>query len=502
MNRLPFSPRRMFVVFSGWLPLVMAFLLAHPVLGQGPQEAPWSKQLAELAARMERLEAENHTLRDRLARLEGTDAASNGAPAVRPVALASPPPQAAPAAQPAAEATPPKVQWGAEIRFRPESRSDFNQKNALNNFLLQRIRLDARLRLSEQVAGLVQFQDSRFWGQETSTASNESNVDLHQAYLQVDRFLHDRLRLRLGRQELIYGNERLIGAFGWDNVGRSFDALKLTYTAPVWSYDFLFSRVADRRNSARGNDSQDLIGLYARIGKSEARFGLEPYVLYLRDGLETRGERPGSGPESTRLVTLGFRHFANFTNGFGYTLENAYQLGQSGPDTHRAAALAAVGRYRFARRFSPEIGFEYDVATGDSDPQDGRSGEFHNLFPTNHMHYGYADYMGWRNMQNFKPYFAFQPAANVRAELSYHRLLLMERRGAWKNAGGKVLGFDPTGRLGTDLGHEIDLTLSFPMYERVRMLAGYSVFVPGKFARASQGPQASQFGYLQTLVTF
>ncbi|MGL1386193.1 alginate export family protein, partial [Vibrio parahaemolyticus] len=34
---------------------------------------------------------------------------------------------------------------------------------------------------------------------------------------------------RAGRQELIYGEERLVGASNWGNVGRSFDAARLSY---------------------------------------------------------------------------------------------------------------------------------------------------------------------------------------------------------------------------------------------------------------------------------
>jgi len=150
----------------------------------------------------------------------------------------------------------------------------------------------------------------------------------------------------------------------------------------------------------------------------------------------------------------------------------------------------------------PEFGFEYDYATGDGDPADGRSEEFNNLFPTNHIHYGFADYLGWRNMQDFKPYLALQLRPGMRAELAYHRFLLVEKSGAWKNAGGAVLGIDPSGKLGTDLGHEIDITLSFPVYEHLRMLPGYSLFIPGKFARGTQGARASQFAYWQTLVSF
>ncbi|MBI1955771.1 MAG: alginate export family protein, partial [Acidobacteria bacterium] len=234
-------------------------------------------RLTQMEEKLARLEAENQQLRERLASLE----------TVRPVAAQSPatpqagngnsarPPQV-PAA--AAETQPPRVAWGAEIRLRPESRSDFSEKNALNNFILQRIRLNARLRLTDAVTGLAQLQDSRLWGQEISPTSNESNMDLHQAYLQVDRFLAPHLSLRLGRQELIYGNERLVGAFNWDNVGRSFDAVKLAYAEPQWTTDFFFSRLNDRRNAGRGDGSQDLLGLYTHIGKSGGRWGLEPYV--------------------------------------------------------------------------------------------------------------------------------------------------------------------------------------------------------------------------------
>jgi hypothetical protein len=310
------------------------------------------------------------------------------------------------------------------------------------------------------------------------------------------------LILRLGRQELSYGNQRLLGAFGWDNVGRSFDAGKLTFGGADWSADLFAGRLADRRNSGRGDDSQDLIGLYGRIGQPNARIGLEPYLLYLRDGLEIAGERANTPRDSTRILTLGFRHFGALESGFAYDLENAFQVGQRGPDSQRAAALAAQGRFRFDGGMQPEFGFEYDYATGDGDPTDGRSEEFNNLFPTNHIHYGFADYLGWRNMQDFKPYLALQLRPGMRAELAYHRFLLVEKSGAWKNAGGAVLGIDPSGKLGTDLGHEIDITLSFPVYEHLRMLPGYSLFIPGKFARGTQGARASQFAYWQTLVSF
>jgi len=35
--------------------------------------------------------------------------------------------------------------------------------------------------------------------------------------------------LKVGRQELSYGEERLVGAFAWNNIGRVFDAVKVRW---------------------------------------------------------------------------------------------------------------------------------------------------------------------------------------------------------------------------------------------------------------------------------
>ena len=210
---------------------VFVWILAGPWWGAagrggGDSGETLVQRLARLEQRQAQLETENEQLRQRVARMEAVNVAAVPAEMKSMALAAVSAPQAAQATTAAAEAAP-RVQMGAEIRLRPESRSDFSAKNALNNVVLQRIRLNARLRLNERITGLVQLQDSRFWGEEVSTASNEANVDLHQAYLQVDRFLSAPVSLRIGRQELVYGNERLVGAFGWNYGGGSFFFFKL-----------------------------------------------------------------------------------------------------------------------------------------------------------------------------------------------------------------------------------------------------------------------------------
>jgi hypothetical protein len=79
---------------------------------------------------------------------------------------------------------------------------------------------------------------------------------------------------------------------------------------------------------------------------------------------------------------------------------------------------------------------------------------------------------------------------------------LLEARGPWRNAGGAVLGFDLTGQSGKHVGDELDFTLAFPIQKHLKILSGYSLFLPGEFARRTRGPDNQHFFYLQTQVDF
>src|SRR5688572_23702607 len=54
-------------------------------------------------------------------------------------------------------------------------------------------------------------------------------AELHQAYFTIGNHKKFPLSAKIGRQEMIYGDERLIGAVGWNNIGRTFDAAKMRW---------------------------------------------------------------------------------------------------------------------------------------------------------------------------------------------------------------------------------------------------------------------------------
>jgi hypothetical protein len=398
------------------------------------------------------------------------------------------------------------VEVSVELRLRNEFRdnADFKPADDFDHFLGQRLRINLRARLHPRWTIFFQAQDVWLFGSNSDKVIHDLATNLHQAYFDWKLPGTDRWEFRGGRQEWAYGEERLVGAFGWDNVGRSFDGARLRHRAGAWSNDFFWGRMMDvRRNGARARaGQQDLSGVYLMREPKGSPGRLELYFLFLRDGLRTSGEIAGAPRETLRLGTLGFRRVHRPKTGWRYSMEHAWQFGKRGPDSHRAVMLIGTGGFAWGGHWQPRIQFEYDFASGDNNPTDGNSREFQNLFPTNHPYYGYADLIGLRNLHDFRGTGAVTLHPKVILELDYHHFLLVAPRGPWKSAGGRVLGSDPLGRFGRDLGHEVDLTVRLPLHKHLNFLAGYSAFVPGSFAKHNRGPEILHFAYVQTTFQF
>ncbi len=45
-------------------------------------------------------------------------------------------------------------------------------------------------------------------------------------------------------------------------------------------------------------------------------------------------------------------------------------------------------------------------------------------------------------------------------------------------------------------------TLRSPLWKHLKLMAGYSVFFPGGFAKTTRGPETHQRGFVQTVVSF
>ncbi len=123
-------------------------------------------------------------------------------------------------------------------QFRARSEADLHRglpalstnDDTLNIRSFLRTRLNFDFEKDSTTRLFIQIQDSRVYGSIAGTSgglANDLNLGLHQAYLEFSHWIWNRLEGKIGRQELNYGNQRLLGAVGWHNVGRSFDGGKL-----------------------------------------------------------------------------------------------------------------------------------------------------------------------------------------------------------------------------------------------------------------------------------
>lgn len=400
-----------------------------------------------------------------------------------------------------------KIDFSGEIRLRFEGLMNFDGSYPVDTSFartLSRTRFKVEANVSEKLKAVIQFQDSRTWGQEAHTLADSKNVDLHQVYFQYSNIGDSPFSLKLGRQELVYGDERLIGAVGWSNVGRSFDAVKLIYSKDELQVDGFVATT----NETGGNDRDASFGgVYASYRKTPVG-NIEAYFLRKSDGRSIFfGELPGVSPDTLTINTMGFR-LAGKLDGppLSYQAEAAFQTGDYGPDEHEA--FAAHARLVYDTGFGSDLRLlaEYNFASGDDDRTDGKHGTFDNLFPTNHNKYGYMDFIGWKNIEDVRIGISLSPLKGHLLQADYHLFNVATNHDNVYTAGGGVLLRIPAGVDEDEIGQEIDITWKFSPVEGLGVFAGYSHFKAGSLFDVALPETAfrddADFLYLQTTVTF
>src|ERR687895_1371742 len=109
-------------------------------------------------------------------------------------------------------------------------------------------------------------------------------------------------------------------------------------------------------------------------------------------------------------------------------MKTARQTGGLGSDSIGAwAGHWRLGYTAAKLRYKPRFIGEYNYATGDSDPRDGRRGTFDILYPTPHDKYGLADQVGWKNIHHARAGLELTPFKGLPVSANYHSWWLAER---------------------------------------------------------------------------
>ena len=429
-----------------------------------------------------------------------------------------------------------------EARARFEARSnnrDFDDRINDDNddtWAVTRLRIGLAVKPAPWLKLYAQVQDTREFDSDRPNTpglrgnEGDDHFDLRQAYVELGDLKSFPLSLTLGRQALSYGDRRVLADSQWANFGRTFDAAKLRWQpAKGWMLDAFAGRpVQIKEDTFNDSDSADnLFGLYLTTealgfqttefyalhrDKSDDQPDLDPV-----NKLDAHGA--GSGP-AQRTTTIGTRWKSTpgALGNWDYTAEFAYQFGDlwTGNRTtakldHRAFATHTNVGYTFAdAQWKPRLALEYNYATGDKNPGDGRSQSFQNLFASNHEKYGFIDEFSWRNLHDVRLSLSAKPAKNVDVTLDYHAFWLAETTDYWFRANGTstLRTKTPAGRdvrsVGASnfAGDEVDVTVKWKATDHLTVECGYSHFFAGSYLKDTGPGDDADFAYVQATIAF
>lgn len=400
---------------------------------------------------------------------------------------------------------------GGQFRGRLESETNRgfgSTEPAQDTIFLHRYYLHSDLRYRklarlffEFTTAMIEDRDLRLLG------IHENRFDIHQLFMDIRPLGEDvPLTVRFGRQELLYGKQRLVSPLDWANTRRRFDGVKVFYRDEKFDVDMWYVRPVPidlseglNRKPDEYREEAHFYGLYGKYKGIKDHY-FEPYFLALRDTGDLRNANGRVGDLS--LYTIGGR-LGGKTGPLDYDGELAGQWGKFAGDTIQAWMGAADVGWTFKGvPWTPRIGLGFDWGSGDKDPNDNVHQTFNQMFPLGHAYLGYLDLFGRQNVLASNVNLTFKPCKKVTTRLAWHSFWNDSKRDAMYNAGGGAGRRGRASGTGHDIGNELDLTIKYALDVHSTFLFGYSHFWASNFIDATGPSEDADLIYVQYQFNF
>ncbi len=406
------------------------------------------------------------------------------------------------AAQPADSPLPAWLQIGGQIRGRFEEPSGIGFADRSDDYFLTRLRANVLVRPLPWMKFFGQAQDSRTFGYDKPVPSNTGNtLDLRQAYFEMSGEGKQSPMVRVGRQEIGLGGQRLIGTSDWGNWGAMVDGARASVSNKVVRLDaFTFSPVlTDDSRFDRHKAGLHYHGAYLTFGSLVSHASVESYYFMKRQ-IGISGERSEVG--NLTLSTAGGRIAGNLPWRLDYSAELARQFGHSARDLVSATAGTYLLGWRMSNAaWRPRLSTEFTHASGDGANKDGHRGTFDQLQAANHWNYGIADQMGLRNMRTVRAGFDMLVRRKLKVQTDWNNFYLATVQDGLYNASGTrtVLNRNATSR---HVGNEIDVFGSYQQSKGLVFGTGVGYMIAGSYLKQSTSGYNYWYPYVFCTRTF
>jgi len=361
----------------------------------------------------------------------------------------------------------------AELRPRFEYRHGYKNLFPDNTepaaFVSQRTRLNFGYK-TEKLHFYLSPQDVRVWGDVPQlNLADENGFSLHQAW--ADVVMVPDLSLKIGRQEIVYDDQRFFGNVGWAQQGRSHDAVILKFEPSFLKLHFGAGYNQDGEaltgNILKTNTYKSLqyVWLHKDWEKLSASF------LFLNNGLQYINETDESKNETRYSQTAGLHLNANLSK-FNFASNFYYQFGNDVANNDLSAYLLSLeANYSALENLRIGIGAELQSGNNYGAPANGVNKAFNPLYGTNHKFNGFMDYFYVGNHINNVGLVDFY--GNVKYSFTKQSNINLELHQFFAAA-------EINDNNSKDLGFEVDLVTSFKTSNFTGIQAGYSHFFTSK----------------------
>ena len=348
------------------------------------------------------------------------------------------------------------------------------------------------------------LQDVRVWGQDASsinrtTTEANNGILFHEAWAEV--MLNDttskiqNLSLKVGRQEISYDDQKVLGGLDWLQQGRRHDAIVFKYANKGWIADigaaFNQNKELNTGTVYNGVNSAYTAGTngigtmyksfqYAYLGK-KFFFGDVSFLFFKDDFNKYTNVTSGSPAVTTKVYgegvwsrnTTGFYFNSNITRKINLTGSAYHQGGHDKDGRSLRANLASItSTFQIGRKLFVGPGIDYLSGTDGTKAvtATSQSNLFDPLYGTPHKFWGSMDYFyaasgfGKQGLLNYFFKMKYNAKDNLTFLLDIHGF---EAANTLSNGAG--------GKLDSYLGTELDLLVKYNLTKMINIEAGYSI---------------------------
>lgn len=370
----------------------------------------------------------------------------------------------------------------------------------------------------------VEFMDSRALNADSGSAVNNTqanNADFVQGYLAwADQNLFYSgigAEVIAGRQTLNFGSRRLVARNAFRNTVNNFTGVRvrlLDYenwqfngfvSMPVIRYPTGATDILDETHEFDEEDTHTWFsGGFLELYDLAWGINGEVYLYHLDEGDSIRNQT-----RNRRYFTPGVRLYSKPKKSqFDFQLESIGQLGTvrsntaatNATDLNHAAWFQHLDfGYTLDMPWAPHLGFEYDYASGDNNPNDNQDQRFDTLYGVRRGEFGPTGIYGpfARSNINTPGYrIKLSPRSDVKLEFGHRAYWLASAKDSWTTAGLQ----DKTGNSGSYVGQQVEVLARWDVNSSLNFETGWAHLFKGRFAKtAPNAPDDKDIDYFYVM---